>query len=92
MRILVNHDACQHAGEYSDRCLSATVRNPWGHEAFCMAQVEEDGREELTVVLTSGGQSVTRVFRTQAEREIAAAEGWLAFVDSKSSAPALQQD
>lgn len=44
MKIVINHDNCQHAGAFADRCLAATIRNPLGHERYCAARVEDDGR------------------------------------------------
>jgi hypothetical protein len=79
MRIVIDHDNCQHAGAFADRCLAATLLHPLGHERYCTAQVEQDGRAELTVTLVTGGERLTRVFRGVAEREAAAAEGWRAF-------------
>lgn len=80
MRIIVNHDTCMHGGAFSDRCLAATIRNPLGHERYCTAHVEDDGRPELTVTLTFDGQAHTLILRDETERERVALEGWPAFV------------
>lgn len=80
MRVVIDHDTCQHGGAFADRCLAATIRNPLGHERYCTAQVEDDGRAELTVTLTLDGQTHTIVLHNAIEQETAAAEGWLAFV------------
>jgi hypothetical protein len=79
MRIVVNHDACMHGGAFADRCLAATIRNPLGHERYCTALVEDDGRPELTVTLTFAGQEHTLILRDEAEQEAVALEGWPAF-------------
>jgi hypothetical protein len=86
MRIIVNHDTCQHGGDFADRCLAATIRNPMGHERFCSAAVEDDGSQDLTVVLIYDGQEHTLVLHTDRERELAASEGWLAFAKAAASA------
>jgi hypothetical protein len=80
MKVIVNHDHCQHGPDFADRCLAATIRNPLGHERFCMAQMEEDGRPEMTVVLVFDGVEHTLVLHDERERELAASEGWPAFV------------
>ena len=80
MKIVINHDTCQHGGAFADRCLAATIRNPLGHERYCTARVEEDGRTELTVVLIMDGQAHSLVLHTPLEQETGGAEGWLAFV------------
>jgi len=79
MKITINHDECQHSSAYADRCLAATMRNPLGHERFCMAMFEDDGKPDLTVTLIEEGESRTLVLHDQKERELAASLGWLAF-------------
>ncbi len=54
--------------------------NPLGHERYCMAQLEDDGKSELTVTLIYGGDDHTLVFHNEAEQRAAAMEGWLAFI------------
>jgi hypothetical protein len=81
MRIVINHDECRHGGAFADRCLAATLDHPLGHERYCTALVEPDGRPELTVTLVMDGHRYTRVFRDRVESLAAAAEGWPAFVN-----------
>lgn len=83
MKITINHDACTHGGEFADRCLRATIRNPLGHERYCMAHMEDDGRPELAVTLILDGEEHTLVLRSEAEQKAAALEGWLVFVKSE---------
>ncbi len=79
MRIFIDHDQCEHGGVFADRCLAATIRNPMGHERYCTALVEDDGRPELTVVLKMDGKEYTVVLHDEVEREAVALEGWPAF-------------
>jgi hypothetical protein len=81
MRIVINHDNCRHGGAFADKCLAATLHHPLGHERFCTAEVQDDGKPEVTVTLIMDGRSYTQTFWTRAEREAAAAQGWPAFVD-----------
>jgi hypothetical protein len=80
MKITIDHDSCHHGGAFADRCLAATIRYPLRHERFCMAQMEDDERNELTVVLIFDGQDHTLVLRDEAEQEAVALEGWTAFL------------
>jgi hypothetical protein len=80
MKIVIDHDNCQHGGAFSDRCLSATILNPLGHERYCTAQVTDDGLPELTVVLRMDAKEYTLVLRDEEERMAVALEGWTAFV------------
>ncbi len=83
MKIVINHDNCQHAGAYADRCLGATIRNPLGHERFCAAEVADDGQPALTVVLVFDGQEHTLVL-DELKREYVASEGWPAFLSPEA--------
>ncbi len=86
MRIVINHDACHHAGEFADRCLAASVRNPYARDRYCLARIEDDGREEVKVDLILEGKTYSRVFRTERDRQIAADQGWEAFVHPEKMA------
>ncbi len=79
MRIVINHDNCKHGGQFADRCLAATIRYPEGHERYCAAEIVDDGSPDLTVTLVFEGKEHTLILHNEAEREIAATEGWLAF-------------
>ncbi len=81
MKITIDHTACKHGGAFADRCLAATIRNPLGHERTCMAQMEDDGRPELTVTLMIDGQQHTIVLHNEAEQILAASDGWVAFAE-----------
>lgn len=85
MKILIDHDQCKHGGAFSDRCLGATIRYPLGHERYCMAGIEDDGREELTVVLKMEGKTFELILRDETERKAVALEGWTAFVPSSEA-------
>lgn len=80
MRIVIDHDQCQHGGVFADRCLAATIRNPLGHERYCTARVEDDGRAELTITLRFDSEDHTLILKDPEEREAVALEGWPAFV------------
>ena len=84
MKVTINHNNCEHGEYYADHCLAATIRNPLGHERYCMAQMEEDGKPDLTVTLIEGNEERTIVLHSQAEQDAAASEGWMAFYKAQS--------
>jgi hypothetical protein len=84
MKVIINHNNCQHGAAYADHCLAATIRNPLGHEKYCMAQMEEDGKPELTVTLIEANEERTIILHSQAEQDAAASEGWRAFYKSET--------
>ncbi len=79
MKVVINHDRCQHADAFATRCLAGMIQNPLGQEHHCLAGVIDDGKPELVVTLIFDGGIYTRVMRDQAERDAVAAEGWPAF-------------
>jgi hypothetical protein len=50
-----------------------------------MAGVEDDGRDELTVVLKMDGEEFELILRDEAEQRAVALEGWTAFVPATSA-------
>ena len=83
MKIVIDHNQCEHGGAYSDRCLRATILNPLGHERYCMVGYEDGFRSELTVTLRFDHEEYTRVLHDEAERKVVASDGWIAFVPSE---------
>jgi len=83
MKIIINHDSCRHASAFADRCLAATIRNPLGHERYCLAEVIDDGRDALTVVLIFDRQEYTLVV-DETNREQVASQGWTAFLNPQT--------
>ncbi|HMK07836.1 MAG TPA: hypothetical protein VK449_02275 [Anaerolineales bacterium] len=81
MRIVIDHDQCRHGGAFADRCLAMTLEHPMGHERYCTAAIEDDGRAEWTVTLVMDGGRHTRIFGNRADVLSAAGEGWPAFVN-----------
>jgi hypothetical protein len=49
-----------------------------------MAGIEDDGRDELTVVLKMDGEQFELILSDEAERKAVALEGWTAFVPAAS--------
>lgn len=90
MKIVINHDNCNHADAFADRCLAMTMQYPLGHVRYCLSEVVDDGQPELTVVLIFEGQEHTLVLRDESEREAVAAEGWPAFLQAETADASAQ--
>lgn len=80
MRVKIDRNFCDKNLAFCERCLGRFLKYPMGYERQCFEELEDDGREELTIELTSGDNSVTLVLDEE-QREILAAEGWAYFVD-----------
>ncbi len=79
MRITIDHDLCRHASAFAERCLGNTMRHPLGHERYCMAELRDDGRQAITIVLRKDGQEWVRVFESEEESRTWALDGSQAF-------------
>ena len=69
MLVVIDHDNCSHADTFSERCLGKTIQDPLGHERYCMKRMEDDGKEELTVILIQDGKRHKIVLKDQAARD-----------------------
>lgn len=80
MRVRVNRDWCSAPLSFCERCLGRFLEYPLGYERRCFDELEDDGKEELTLEVHSGEHSVTLVLNEE-ERKLLAGEGWAYFVD-----------
>ncbi len=80
MRVKVNRDVCNSSLEFCERCLGRFLEFPYGYERRCFEELEEDGSDELTLEMHSGGHDVTMVLDEE-QRKLMAGEGWAYFVD-----------
>ncbi len=80
MRVKINRDVCPAHLAFCEQCLGKFLREPYGYERRCFEELEEDGRDELTIELHSGGYDVVLVLDEE-QRRLAAGEGWSYFVD-----------
>ena len=80
MRVKINRNVCPAQLAFCERCLGRFLLYPMGYERRCFEELEDDGKEELTIQLHSG--DVDRVLTLNEEqRRMMAGEGWSAFVD-----------
>lgn len=80
MRVKINRNACDSHLAFCERCLGRFLTYPMGYERHCFEEIEDDGKEELTLELTSGEHQVTLVLNEE-QRRLMAGEGWAYFVD-----------
>jgi hypothetical protein len=80
MRVKLNRNVCSAHLAFCERCLGQFLKYPYGYERRCFEEIEEDGKEELTLEIHSGDHDVTLVL-DEAQRNLLAGEGWAYFVD-----------
>jgi hypothetical protein len=80
MRVKINRDLCSAHLAFCENCLGRFLREPLGYERHCFEELEDDGKEELTIELHSGDHNIVLVLDKEA-RELVAGEGWSFFVD-----------
>jgi hypothetical protein len=80
MRVKINRNVCSAHLAFCERCLGQFLKYPYGYERRCFEEIEEDGKEELTLEIHSGDHDVTLVL-DEAQRNLLAGEGWAYFVD-----------
>lgn len=80
MRVKVNRNVCSAPLSFCERCLGRFLEYPLGYERRCFEELEDDGKEELTLEVQSGEHQVTLVLNEE-ERKLLAGEGWAYFVD-----------
>lgn len=80
MRVKINRDTCTAQLAFCEQCLGKFLREPMGYERHCFEELEDDGKEELTLEITSNDYHTVLVLNEE-QRLLAAIEGWSYFVD-----------
>lgn len=80
MRVKINRNVCPAPLSFCERCLGRFLEFPLGYERRCFEEMEDDGKEELTLEVHSGDHNVTLVLNEE-ERMMLAGEGWAYFVE-----------
>jgi len=80
MRVKINRNYCGAHLAFCERCLGQFLKYPMGYERRCFEELEDDGKEELTIELHTGDQDINLVLNEE-ERLLLASEGWAYFVD-----------
>jgi hypothetical protein len=80
MYVKINRNACSHQLPICERCLGRFLQEPLAYERACFEEVVDDGKEDLTIDLTSDENHVVLVLNEE-QRKLMAGEGWSTFVD-----------
>jgi hypothetical protein len=79
MRVRINRNVCDAQLAFCERCLGRFLLYPEGYERHCFEELEDDGKDELTIELHTGDRTVTLTLNEE-ERKMAAGEGWASLV------------
>lgn len=80
MKVVIERDLCDASLPFCQRCSAAFIRYPEGADRPCIMDIEEDGKETLTLVLHTDNRKI-EIELTEEERELASVEGWEALAD-----------
>jgi hypothetical protein len=79
MKLTIDRDHCHTSLPYCERCFGTLMLHPLGVDRACIVALEEDGVDDLTLVLRSEGNAETLVLNDQ-QRELVARDGWTNYV------------
>ena len=80
MRVRINRNVCVAHLAFCERCFGGFLLFPEGYERHCFEEYEDDGKEELTVVMVTNDHEIKLVLNEE-QRRMIAGEGWTEFVD-----------
>ncbi len=80
MRVKINRDVCPAHLAFCERCLGQFLKYPLGYERRCFEEIEDDGKDALTIEMHTGEHDVVLVLDEQ-QRQLMAGDGWAYFVD-----------
>ncbi len=80
MRVKINRNVCSASLEYCERCLGRFLEYPLGYERRCFEELEDDGKEDLTLEIHTGERDLVLVLNEE-QRLMMAGEGWATFVE-----------
>lgn len=80
MRVKINRNVCSASLSYCERCLGRFLEYPLGYERRCFEELEDDGKEDLTMEIHTGNRTVTLILNEE-QRKLMAGEGWAYFVE-----------
>ena len=79
MKIFIDRTHCDACQSYCDRHAARLVRFPFGEDRPCITSTEDDGVEELTLIVTDGDRQTTLKLDEQS-RQIISLEGLSSFL------------
>ncbi|MBI5670731.1 MAG: hypothetical protein HZC41_22285 [Chloroflexi bacterium] len=80
MRVKINRNLCDAHLAFCERCLGQFLKYPMGYERRCFEELEDDGKDLLTIELHTGEHDIVLELDGN-QRRLLAGEGWARFVD-----------
>jgi hypothetical protein len=80
MRVKLNRDYCDAHLAFCERCFGQFLKYPMGYERRCFEELEDDGKETLTIEMHTGDHNLLLEL-DEKQRQLMANEGWAYFVD-----------
>jgi hypothetical protein len=80
MKVTMDRNLCNASLPFCQRCSATFIRYPDGEDRLCIIDVEDDGKDTLTLHLVSDGREI-EVELSEEQRELASVEGWEALAD-----------
>ncbi len=80
MRVVIDRNLCNTSLPFCQRCSATFIRYPEGVDRLCILDIEDDGKETLTLRMLTDGREL-ELELTDEEREVASVEGWEALAD-----------
>ncbi|MCC7164458.1 MAG: hypothetical protein IT331_18340 [Anaerolineae bacterium] len=80
MRVIINRNLCGHHAASCEVCFGELLRKGGRPDGNCTLDAIDDGKEEVTAVITSGGYT-TELVVTAENREEIIYDGFMKFVD-----------
>ena len=80
MKVKINRNVCPAHLAFCERCFGQFLKYPMGYERRCFEELEDDGKETLTIEMHTGNHNVVLEL-DDAQRKLLAADGWAYFVD-----------
>lgn len=80
MRVTIDRNLCNTSLPFCQRCSATFIRFPEGVDRLCILEVEDDGKETLTLHMLTDGREL-EIELTDEQREVASVEGWEALAD-----------
>ncbi len=80
MRVTIDRNLCNTSLPFCQRCSAAFIRYPDGVDRLCIMDVEDDGKETLTLHMFTDGREI-EIELTEELQEVASVEGWEALAD-----------
>jgi hypothetical protein len=75
MYVKIDRNTCNHHIAKCERCLGRFLANPLGYERQCFEDIVDDGKDILTLDITSGDNQY-HLELTPDEAKMIAGEGW----------------